>query len=87
MSVDISHESAEFIDEQVAAGTFSSRGEALDEAVRLLQARTEVLRKVDEGRHQLDSGDFEEYDDETLAQWFEVLKEECLATSPSDLRA
>lgn len=86
MSIDISERSAEFLDDQVAAGVFPTRRDAIDEAVGLLKARTELLQILDEAQHQLDTGDYTDYDEEGLAQFFEELKARCVARSAESER-
>ena len=74
MSTDLSPQNETFLDEQVARGEFSSRGEALDAAIELLRQRTDAVQRIDVGRRQLDAGDFVEYDDESLKARFDELK-------------
>ncbi len=65
MQIEISPQNNEFIDRQVARGEFRDRSAALDAAVELLRRRTDTLEKIDNGRQQLDAGEFNEYDDKT----------------------
>jgi uncharacterized protein (DUF433 family) len=46
MSIDISAESAKFLEAAVAQGAFSTREEALDRAVRLLRERHEAIERI-----------------------------------------
>ena len=74
MGSEISRENEQFIEEQVASGTFRSRSEAMDAGVEVLRLRNELLNRVDEGRRQLDSGEYIEYDEDALKSRFEQLK-------------
>jgi len=58
MQIEISPQNSEFIDRQVARGEFRDRSAALDAAVELLRRRTDTLEKIDNGRQQLDAGEF-----------------------------
>ena len=71
MQIEISPQNNEFIDRQVARGEFCDRRAALDAAVDLLRRRTDTQEKIDNGRQQLDAGEFNEYDDETLKNRFD----------------
>ena len=74
MQIEISPQNNEFIDRQVARGEFRDRRAALDAAVDLLRRRTDTLEKIDNGRQQLDAGEFTEYDDESLKKRFDQIK-------------
>ncbi len=60
MQTEISPQNNEFIDRQVACGEFRDRRAALDAAVDLLRRRADTLEKIDNGREQLDAGEFTE---------------------------
>ena len=81
MQVEISPQNNEFIDRQVARGEFRDRRAALDAAVDLLRRRTDTLEKIDSGRQQLDAGEFNEYDDETLKTRFDQIKQRAQAAT------
>ena len=74
MSTEISPENEQFIEKQIASGTFRTRSDVLDAGVELLRMRNELLDRIDEGRRQLDSGQYTEYDDQGLQRRFEELK-------------
>ena len=76
MSDEISPRSEEFIQQVVDSGRFRDRGEALDEAVQLLRRRLELLQHVDEGTRQLASGDYAEYDEKGLREFFDEVQRE-----------
>ena len=77
MQVEISPQNNEFIDRQVARGEFRDRRAAVD----LLRRRTDTLEKIDSGRQQLDAGEFNEYDDETLKTRFDQIKQRAQAAT------
>ena len=77
MQVEISPQNNEFIDRQVARGEFRDRRAAVD----LLRRRTDTLEKIDNGRQQLDAGEFNEYDDETLKTRFDQIKQRAQAAT------
>jgi len=74
MSSQISPENEQFIEKQIASGTFRTRSDVLDAGVELLRMRNELLGRIDEGRRQLDSGQYTEYDEQSLKRRFEDLK-------------
>ncbi len=49
MSSDISPENEQFIEHQLESGTYRSREELLDEAVRLLKRRRELQEAIEAG--------------------------------------
>ena len=53
MGSDISPESEQFIQHELESGTYRSRAELVDEAVRLLKRRRELQRDIQAG---IDSG-------------------------------
>ena len=73
MSTDISPENEQFIEREIASGVYRSRAEVLDAGVRLLREKKDLLARLDEGRRQLDAGEYTEYDDETLRARFDQL--------------
>ena len=76
MPAEISSHNEDFINRQVAAGEYADRSAALDAAIELLRNRSRTLEKIDNGRRQLETGEFNQYDDdETLRQRFDDLKQ------------
>lgn len=76
MSSDLSPDGEQFLRDAVQGGFFPDRGQALDEAVRLLKGRIELLQHIDEGIRQLRSGEYTDYDEDELSGFFEELKGE-----------
>jgi Arc/MetJ-type ribon-helix-helix transcriptional regulator len=75
MASDLSPDTESFIQQEIAVGAFPSRQDALEAGVELLRKRKALLEKLDEGRRQLDAGEYVEFDEDGLRQFFEGLKE------------
>ncbi len=75
MSTEVSPENERYIQSLIERGSFRDRTEALDAGVELLRQRSELLDRIDEGRRQLDEGEYTDYDDSSLSQRFRELKE------------
>jgi Arc/MetJ-type ribon-helix-helix transcriptional regulator len=73
MKNNLTSENERFIAGEITAGVYANRGEALDAAVESLKRRRQLLDRLSKSRHQLDSGDFVEYDEAGLAGLFEGL--------------
>ncbi len=56
MATNLSPENEQYIQNAVAAGLYHDRGEALDWAVDLLKRREQLIRDVNLGIEQLESG-------------------------------
>ena len=69
----------QLVEAGLATGNYGSEDELLLEAVRLLadrdRRREELRRELQIGRDQLDRGEYTEYDEETLRQRFDQLKQ------------
>ena len=74
MSADVSPENERYIRSLIERGSFRDRAEVLDAGVALLRLRGELLDRIDEGRRQLDAGEYADYDDSSLGQRFDELK-------------
>jgi Arc/MetJ-type ribon-helix-helix transcriptional regulator len=72
MSSDLSPSSEAFLDDAVARGYFPSRSDALEAAVDLLR-RQQIIEKLAEGRRQLDEGEYVEFDEAGLKEFFNTL--------------
>lgn len=79
-TISITPELQQLVEQGLASGNYGSRDELLLEAVRLLarrdQQREELRRQIQIGRDQLDRGEYTEYDDESLRQFFDELQDE-----------
>jgi len=69
MAASISPDNERFLEQAVADGRFADRGEAIDEALRLLRRRDDLIRAVNAGVDQLDAGQYTEYDEAELDQF------------------
>jgi Arc/MetJ-type ribon-helix-helix transcriptional regulator len=65
----------QFIQKSVETGVFRDRTEALNEALKLLKQRQELLAGIEEGIRQIENGECTEYDAESLDRRFEELKQ------------
>jgi Arc/MetJ-type ribon-helix-helix transcriptional regulator len=72
-----------FIAQQVSTGTFKDRTDALEAGIDLLRQRQELIDRLTESRRQLDEGEYVEFDDEGLDQFFEMLIARAEARSKS----
>ena len=72
MSSDLSPSSEAFLLHAVARGDFPSRSDALEAAVDLLR-RQQIVDKLAEGRRQLDEGEYVEFDEAGLREFFDTL--------------
>lgn len=70
MHVDISAGSAQFLQDQVASGSFQSPDAAVEAAIGLLRRHAEIRAKIQRGCDQLDRGEYIEFDDEGLTEFF-----------------
>jgi len=57
MNVSISPENEEFIEVSIERGRYADSGDVLNEALRLLKRRDELLQAVNDGVDQLDRGE------------------------------
>ncbi len=71
----LSDENQQFVDRQIAAGRYASADEAVNAGVDMLRRRQELLDIIDEGRRQLDEGEYTEYTEDELRAYFDELKE------------
>jgi Arc/MetJ-type ribon-helix-helix transcriptional regulator len=71
---DLSAENEAFIEHAIASGEFQSRTDVLNMSMDLLR-RQALLDLIDEGRRQLDEGEYTDYDQDGLRRRFEELKE------------
>ena len=81
MAASISPDNERFLDQAVADGRFADRGEALDEAIRLLRRREELSRAVECGVDQLNDGQYTEYGEADLDRFLADIKAKAAASS------
>jgi Arc/MetJ-type ribon-helix-helix transcriptional regulator len=76
MSSHLSPENEQFISHAVETGLFHDRDQAIDEAVELLKRRQQILDHIDEGARQLQKGEYTEYDEKGLREFFDKVQSE-----------
>lgn len=76
MSSNISPDNERFIDAEIAAGRYGDRVEALDDAIELLRQRKHLLDHIDIGARQLESGQYTDYDQNSLRELFDEIQTE-----------
>ncbi len=78
MDVSLSSELEQFVREQIDRGNHASVDEVVQEGLRLLRnrerTRERLRQEITVGLEQLERGEFDEYDDESLTELFEALK-------------
>lgn len=75
MSTHLSSDNEAFIADVIARGSFRDRDDVLDAGVAMLRRHQELLARIDEGRRQLDEGEYVEFDDDGLMEFKEHLKQ------------
>jgi antitoxin ParD1/3/4 len=79
MQVSLSSELEQLLQRELATGKYRTENEILLEAVQLLTARDrrleELRREVQIGRDQIDRGEYTEFDEASLKQYFDGLQE------------
>lgn len=81
MAASISPDNERFLEQAVADGRFADRGEALDEAIRLLRRREELGRAVEAGVDQLNDAQYTEYGEADLDRFLADIKAKAAARS------
>jgi putative addiction module CopG family antidote len=74
MSTNLSPEVANLIAQELALGRYKTEEEVLTEAVQLLSQRNALRDEIAAGSRQLASGEYTDYDAESLRQRFDDLK-------------
>jgi Arc/MetJ-type ribon-helix-helix transcriptional regulator len=74
MSVDIPAEFIPFVQRSIVSGRFESESAMVIEAFKLLALRERELKLVEKGLDDIERGDYLEFDDEGLANFFEDIK-------------
>jgi Arc/MetJ-type ribon-helix-helix transcriptional regulator len=75
MSSSLSNDSEAFIADAIARGAYRTREEVLEAGVERLRRPDPLIERLKEGRRQLDEGEFVDFDEAGLRQFFEQLKE------------
>jgi hypothetical protein len=74
MSTNLSPEINRLIAQELALGQYRSEEELLTEALQLLSQRNALRKQVEAGTRQLQSGEYTDYDSQSLRQRFHDLK-------------
>ncbi len=72
--IELTQENKQFMEDALAQGLYPSRDELFNDALRSLQLEREWRRHAEEGARQLQSGEYTDFDDESLAEYFEGVK-------------
>lgn len=83
MSSDISTDSEAYIADAIARGVYRNRADVIDAGLAMLRRHESLLAWIDEGRRQLDEGEYVELDDDGLKELMERLKERARLASKS----
>jgi putative addiction module CopG family antidote len=75
MSINLSSDNEAFIDQAIARGAYRDRVDVIDAGVEMLRRHEQLLARLAEGRRQLNEGEYVEFDEVGLKQFFEQLKE------------
>jgi antitoxin ParD1/3/4 len=75
-----STEVEQILQQELATGRYASRDELMLEALRMLaqrdERREELRKELQIGRDQLDRGEYAEYDEVSLRQFFDELQQQ-----------
>ena len=74
MSTNLSPEVTQLIAQELALGRYKNEDEVLTEAVHLLSQRNALRDEIAAGSRQLATGEYTDYDSESLRQRFDELK-------------
>ena len=74
MSTNLSPEINQLIAQELALGHYRSEEELLTEAVQLLTQRNALRKQIEAGTQRLQSGEYTDYDAQSLRQRFDDLK-------------
>ena len=74
MNLASSSENEQFVQQEIAKGTYLDQVEALNAGLDLLRERMQLVARLEESRRQLDHGEFTEFDGSGLRELFEDLK-------------
>jgi len=83
MSTTLSNDNEAYIVDAIARGAFGTRDEVIDAGVDMLRKHELLVARLNEGRRQLDEGEYVEFDEPGLKQFFEQLKERARAAGKS----
>ena len=73
-TIQLTEDNERFVNASLAEGLYCSRDELLNDALNSLQQEREWRRHAEEGARQLQNGEYTQFDDESLADYFEDVK-------------
>ena len=73
-TIQLTEDNERFVSASLAEGLYGSREELLNDALQSLQQEHEWRRHAEEGTRQLQNGEYREFDDKSLAEYFEDVK-------------
>lgn len=76
MSLHLPEEFESFVQQRVDSGVYTSAGEVVRTAFGLLEQRERLLAKIDAGLAPFSTGEFTEYDDESLDRFLNDIESE-----------
>lgn len=74
MNIELSPELQEFVETRVASGAYNSGGDVIRAAFALLTERERLVSEIDAGKRQLDSGEYTEYDEQSLPEFLKDIE-------------
>ena len=74
MSNNLSSDNEAFINDAIARGEYRDRADVIDAGVAMLRRHEQLLARIDEGRRQLDEGEYVDFDDQGLSDLAQQLK-------------
>jgi Arc/MetJ-type ribon-helix-helix transcriptional regulator len=79
MTIELTPDNERFLAQEVAIGAFTDRAAAVNAAVALLKERKALLARLDQGRRQLDKGEYKECDPSRTEEYVEEVHQRGLA--------
>jgi Arc/MetJ-type ribon-helix-helix transcriptional regulator len=87
MSVDIPAQFVPLVQQSIASGRFESESAMVTESFTLLALRERERKLVEDGLDEFERGDYLEFDDAGLAQFFEDVKKQARLQLQAERRA
>ena len=75
MSVELAPDLVEFVQRRVADGTYANGDDVVREAFKLLTIREQLITQIDAGTQQLRSGQYTDYDEDSLRHLFNEIQD------------
>lgn len=84
MDIQLTPENEQFLNDQLARGSYHEANAVLNAGLELLRRRDEIFSKIDRGCEQLEEGGYAEYTREELREQFDELKRRAMRSSSND---